>query len=152
MVARSSVLRSGDDANFLVLGNQMMPKVWFRVTEATKLYLGTPPCHLGGQGHWVTCPRCRKKVLATEHPPKSTSFANAWAGRLAILNCDGDKPKGMHWKTYQRLKSHHDALVQVSFLTLAASWVSCTNFWRGKSVSQNRSLRRTSHLCVIRKR
>jgi hypothetical protein len=31
-----------------------------------------------------------------------------------ILNGDGGKPKGMHWKTYQRLKSHHDALVQVS--------------------------------------
>jgi hypothetical protein len=30
------------------------------------------------------------------------------------LNGDGSKPKGMHWKTYQRLKSHHDALVQVS--------------------------------------
>jgi hypothetical protein len=31
-----------------------------------------------------------------------------------ILNGDGSKPKGMHWKTYQRLKSSHDALVQVS--------------------------------------
>jgi len=30
MVARSPVLRSGDDANFLVWGNKMMPKVWFR--------------------------------------------------------------------------------------------------------------------------
>ena len=32
-----------------------------------------------------------------------------------ILNGDGSKPKGMHLKTYQRLKGHHDALVQVSF-------------------------------------
>jgi hypothetical protein len=32
-----------------------------------------------------------------------------------ILNGDGGKPKGMHWKTYQRLKGHHDALVQLSF-------------------------------------
>ena len=32
-----------------------------------------------------------------------------------ILNGDGGKPKGMHWKTYQRIKSQHDALVQVSF-------------------------------------
>jgi hypothetical protein len=31
-----------------------------------------------------------------------------------ILNRDGEKPKGMHLKTYQRLKNHHDALVQVS--------------------------------------
>ena len=30
------------------------------------------------------------------------------------MNGDGGKPKGMHWDTYQRLKSQHDALVQVS--------------------------------------
>lgn len=32
-----------------------------------------------------------------------------------LLNGDGDKLKGMHWTTCQRLNSHHDALVQVSF-------------------------------------
>jgi hypothetical protein len=31
------------------------------------------------------------------------------------LNGDGGKPKGLHWKTYERLKSQHDALVLVSF-------------------------------------
>lgn len=31
-----------------------------------------------------------------------------------ILNGEGGKPKGMSWKTYQRLKSHHHALVQIS--------------------------------------
>ena len=30
-----------------------------------------------------------------------------------IFNGNGGKPKGMHWTTYQRLKSQHDALVQV---------------------------------------
>jgi hypothetical protein len=30
------------------------------------------------------------------------------------LNGSGGKPKDMHWQIYQRLKSHHDALVQVS--------------------------------------
>jgi hypothetical protein len=29
-----------------------------------------------------------------------------------ILN-GGGKPKGMHWKTYQRLKSRHDALARL---------------------------------------
>ena len=32
----------------------------------------------------------------------------------STLNGDGGKPKGMHWKTYQGLKSRHDTLVQVS--------------------------------------
>jgi hypothetical protein len=30
------------------------------------------------------------------------------------LNGNGSKPKGMHWRTYLRLRSYHDALVQVS--------------------------------------
>ena len=34
--------------------------------------------------------------------------------RVGILNGSGGKPKCMHGRTYQRLKSHHDALVQVS--------------------------------------
>ena len=35
-----------------------------------------------------------------------------------ILNGDGGKPKGMHRKTYQRLMSHHDPLVQVRLLDI----------------------------------
>ena len=31
-----------------------------------------------------------------------------------ILNGDGRKPKGMHWRTYERLKATHDAYVNVS--------------------------------------
>ena len=35
------------------------------------------------------------------------------------MNGDGAKPKGMHWKTYRRLKSHDDALVQISLHDIA---------------------------------
>jgi len=31
-----------------------------------------------------------------------------------ILNSDGNKFKGKHWMTYQRLKSRYNALVQFS--------------------------------------
>ena len=31
-----------------------------------------------------------------------------------ILNGDGWKPKGMHWRTFERLKAEHDARVNVS--------------------------------------
>lgn len=34
---------------------------------------------------------------------------------MGILNGSSLKPKGMHWKTFWRLKAEHDALVQVSF-------------------------------------
>ena len=40
MVARSPVLRSGDDAESPVSCSLLMPKVWFGVTEATKWDLG----------------------------------------------------------------------------------------------------------------
>jgi hypothetical protein len=69
----------------------------------------TSPCHLGGQRHWFTCPRCSKRVAVLYAPgryfacrqcgglgyatqkegagdrasTKPTSCANAWAGRLA---------------------------------------------------------------------
>jgi hypothetical protein len=61
---------------------------------------------------WAT-PR-KKKALATGHPAKPTRFATQLDWQAGILNDTGSKPKGMHWATYQRLKSQHDALVQVS--------------------------------------
>ncbi|MDO8775186.1 MAG: hypothetical protein Q7K57_42070 [Burkholderiaceae bacterium] len=101
----------------------------------------TSACHLGGQRHWFTCPKCCKRVAVLYAPGRY--FACRQCGGLAyatqkegignrastkadkirirlgwqagILNGEGGKPKGMHWKTYQRLKSQHDALVQVSF-------------------------------------
>ena len=32
-----------------------------------------------------------------------------------ILHGSGPKPKGMHWRTFERLQAKHDALVQVAF-------------------------------------
>jgi hypothetical protein len=36
-----------------------------------------------------------------------------------ILNGDGIKPKGMHWRTLQRLVAEHDALVEKSLVGMA---------------------------------
>ena len=36
-----------------------------------------------------------------------------------ILNGEGWKPKGMHWRTYERLKAVHDAHVNVSLAGMA---------------------------------
>ena len=101
----------------------------------------TSPCHLGGQRYWFTCPRCSKRVAVLYAPGRY--FACRQCGGLGyasqkesvgdrairqadrirkrlgwvagIAHGDGSKPKGMHWTTYQRLKRHHDALVQISF-------------------------------------
>jgi hypothetical protein len=96
----------------------------------------TSPCHLGGQRHWFTGPRCSKRVAVLCAPgrcfacrtccglayatqkqgagDRAASPTCASARAPGILNGDGDKLKGMHWKTYQRIKSHHDALAQVN--------------------------------------
>lgn len=100
----------------------------------------TSPCNLGGLRHWFTCPRCNKRVAVLYAPgryfacrqraglgyatqkegagDRATTRADKLRKRLGweagILNGSGGKPKGMHWKTYQQLKSRHDALVQVS--------------------------------------
>ena len=98
-------------------------------------------CHLGGERHWFTCPKCIKRVAVLYAPgryfacrqcgglgyatqqegigdrasTKADKIRKRMGWEAGILNGDGSKPKGMHWKTYQQLKSHHDALVQVSF-------------------------------------
>lgn len=100
----------------------------------------TSACHLGGQRHWFTCPQCSKRVAVLYAPgryfacrqcgglgyatqkegtgdrasTKADKLRKRMGWEAGILNGDGSKPKGMHWKTYQRLKSSHDALVQVS--------------------------------------
>ena len=101
----------------------------------------TTPCHLGGHRHWFTCPRCNKRVAVLYAPgqyfacrqcgglgyatqkegvgdrasTKADKLRRRMGWEAGILNGDGGKPKGMHWKTYQRIKSRHDELVQVSF-------------------------------------
>ena len=103
------------------------------------------PCNLGGQRHWFTCPRCSKRVAVLYAPgryfacrhcgglgyatqkedagDRASTKANKLRKRLGwpagIAHGDGGKPKGMHWKTFLKLKSRHDALVQVSLYDIS---------------------------------
>ena len=105
----------------------------------------TSPCHLGGQRHWFTCPRCNKRVAVLYAPgryfacrlcgglgyatqkdgvgDRAMTKADRLRKRLGwpagIAHGDGGKPKGMHWKTFLKLKSRHDALVQVGLHDIA---------------------------------
>ena len=100
----------------------------------------TSPCHLGGQRHWFTCPRCSKRVAVlyalgrtfacrkcgglgytTQKEgvgDRASTKVNKLRKRLGwvtgILNDTGGKPKGMHWTTYWRLKGQHETFMQVS--------------------------------------
>jgi hypothetical protein len=130
------------DRESLVLSYRM--KSTCEVVEQ-RVQMHTTPCHLGGQRHWFTCPRCRKRVAVLYAPgryfacrqcgglgyatqkegagDRAATRADKLRKRLGweagILNGPGGKPKGMHWKTYLRIKRHHDALVQLSLQDMA---------------------------------
>lgn len=98
-------------------------------------------CNLGGERTWFFCPvpNCQKRVailyggnifacrhcyqLAYESQrenfgDRATKKADKIRDRLCwepgILNGDGWKPKGMHWKTFERLCILHNESVNLS--------------------------------------
>ncbi len=105
------------------------------------VYLEKTHCNLGGQRTWFLCPAqgCGKRMailyggkifacrqchqLAYESTrEKRDDRASRKADRIreklgwqaGILNPNGIKPKGMHWKTFHRLQLKHDVLVNQS--------------------------------------
>lgn len=102
------------------------------------VYLENTSCHLGGQRVWFRCPAhgCGKRVAilyggqifacrychqlsyASTRESKDDRAARkadrireklGWG--LGILNVNGTKSKGMHWKTFHRLQIKHNVLV-----------------------------------------
>jgi hypothetical protein len=110
------------------------------------VFLEWTDCHLGGRRAWFRCPAngCGRRVailyggaiLACRHCHRLAYESQREAGhdravrkadRLrdklcwepGILNGNGIKPKGMHWRTFERLKAEHDALVGESLAGMA---------------------------------
>jgi hypothetical protein len=103
-------------------------------------------CHYGGQRAWFRCPvaDCGKRVailysgkvfacrhcynLAYESQRESETDrvarqADKIRRRLGwkpgILNANGWKPKGMHWQTFEKLRTDYDVIVRVALEGLA---------------------------------
>lgn len=110
------------------------------------VYLAWTPCNLGGRRAWFLCPArgCGRRVaiiyggsiFACRHchqlayesqretdDDRAARRADTVRRRLGwepgILNGSGGKPKGMHWRTFDRLKTRHDAYVGVSLAGMA---------------------------------
>ena len=104
------------------------------------------PCHLGGRRAWFRCPArgCGRRVailfggsiFACRHCHKlaypcqretdddrAARRADTIRRRLGwepgILNGEGGKPRGMHWRTFERLRAEHDANANASLLGIA---------------------------------
>lgn len=114
--------------------------------ESYPVYLDWTSCHLGGQRPWFLCPArgCGRRVavlyggaiFACRHCyrlayPSQRETDDDRAARRAdrirerlgwepgILNGNGLKPKGMHWRTFERLTAEHDAFVEESLAGMA---------------------------------
>jgi len=112
------------------------------------VYLQWTGCNYGGQRAWFLCPAtgCGRRVaklfmggsgiFACRHcyrlayasqretvDSRATRRADKIRERLGwapgILNGSGSKPKGMHWRTFERLSSEHDAFVGLSLTGMA---------------------------------
>lgn len=110
---------------------------WTAVHEA--IPLEWTPCHYGGERVWCRCPGCgsRRAVLYSVHgrfrcvPCNRLAYSATREDRLELLNRRGekitdrlggesewvlnwlippDKPKGMHWRTYDRLRREWEAV------------------------------------------
>lgn len=110
--------------------------------------LQTTDCHYGGVRYWFTCPAvgCGRKVallylggkyFACRHcyqlaykSQRETKYDRGYRGadkirrklgwQPGIANPPGDKPKGMHWETYDRLHAKHDEYSNDAYLGMMA--------------------------------
>ncbi len=116
--------------------------------ETYPVYLDWTPCNLGGERPWFLCPAmgCGRRVailyggsiFACRHchrlaylsqreahhdraARRADKISTRLGWELGILNPKGwRKPKGMHWRTFERLNEEHDASVTISLAGLAA--------------------------------
>ncbi len=105
-------------------------------------------CNYGGVRHWFRCEYCGRRVgvlylsggqCACRHCfklaykseregyhdqqfRKANKIRALLGWQPGIAHPDGAKPKGMHWKTFNRMKAEHDFRVQ-RILGVTAAWV-----------------------------
>lgn len=114
---------------------------------ATSVRVVWTDCALGGQRAWWLCPasgcgrrvavlygsslyacrHCHHLAYSTQREQahdRARSKADNICKRLGwepgILNGDGAKPKGMHWRTFERLQAAHEAYVGQSLAGIVA--------------------------------
>lgn len=111
--------------------------------------LEATPCHLGSWRQWFLCPakgcgrrvaklyggavfacrHCHQIAYPSQREPshdRALRKANAIRDRLnwppGVANGHGPKPKGMHWRTFERLCALHDDLERASLMGFMARY------------------------------
>lgn len=110
------------------------------------VWLDRTRCHLGGERVWWRCPavgcgrrvavlfgggvfvcrhcqrlayRCQRETPNDRVIRQADKIRQRLGWEMGILNSPGSKPKGMHWRTYERLVAEHDAYVNQAMLGIA---------------------------------
>lgn len=110
------------------------------------VYLEWTPCNIGGRRVWFKCQRkgcgrrvailyggssfycrhCHNLVYESQRESyddramrRADNIRRKLGWKAGIANPAGGKPKGMHWRTYERLKSKHDAFTYTSWTGMA---------------------------------
>lgn len=103
-------------------------------------------CNLGGRRAWFRCPaqgcgrrvailyggsvfacrhchklnyRCQRETDDDRAARRADKIRERLKWDAGILNGNGWKPKGMHWRTFERLQAEHDAFVSASLAGMA---------------------------------
>lgn len=103
-------------------------------------------CHLGGRRAWFLCPmdecgrrvailfggalfacrhcqrlayRCQREKDGDRARRRADKIRRRLGWEAGIANADGRKPKGMHWRTFERLKAEHDGFASASWIGMA---------------------------------
>ena len=105
-------------------------------------------CTLGGRRAWLLCPargcgrrvallyiggagifacrhcyklayQCQRETDDDRAMRRADNIRRRLGWEAGIANPEGDKPKGMHWRTFERLKAEHDAFANASWAGMA---------------------------------
>jgi len=143
-VTASIQVRVETDRVCLIYRHKSRSGEW--IDENYPVGLNWTACNLGGQRPWFRCPargcgrrvailygggifacrHCYRLAYPSQREP-SYGRARLRADRIrarlgwepGILNSGGLKPKGMHWRTFERLSAEHDAFVEQSLAGVA---------------------------------
>lgn len=110
------------------------------------VYLDWTACNLGGRRPWFICPaqgcgrrvavlfggsifacrhchqlayECQRETDDDREARRADTIRRRLGWEAGILNGSGIKPKGMHWRTFERLEARHDAFVGASLAGMA---------------------------------
>lgn len=110
------------------------------------VYLEWTGCNLGGRRAWFLCPargcgrrvailyggavfacrhchklnyQCQRETNDDRAARRADTIRRRLGWEAGIFNGNGWKPKGMHWRTFERLRAEHDAFVSASLAGMA---------------------------------